>query len=187
MLPEVAPDWKSEGGYALELGDEAAVAEHCEHVAARAAAWLPGSDACGRLAKRPRRAIYRVKTFQCILEIDNALRGESGDGPGLKHFQRQMLQDGSVDLKAPLMWPRLCISSDQGPDIWSALSWLEGPGRINVHRASDPSHGVHGDTLLAAWDCGLGTSPQRKSGPSHLLQLRVIVISLGVRSTFLFL
>ena len=157
VFVEVAPDYKSEGDYALDVGDAAGVADHMRYVEERAALWLPGSDNCGRPSKVARRKLQRVKTHRVLLELDNALQGHDGSGAGLARFQRPLRPDGTLDLSSPLQWPRLVLASDQGPDIWSAATWLEGPGRANVHRVSDPNHGVHADTLLSAFDCKLGT------------------------------
>jgi hypothetical protein len=160
----VGADFKSEGSYALEDGSMERAQHKRDAGEGRASSWLP-TESCGRPAKVRRNVLYRVKTFRCVLELDNALLLESGKGPGLKHFQRPLLENGEVDLSNPAKWPRSNISSDQGPHIWSAVCWMEGPGRLNVHRANDPSHGVQD---LLNYRCSCSGTLQKETRVSLL-------------------
>ena len=123
-------------------------------MSARAKAWV-GSGS-GPAAKVRKHKMHRVKIHSALLEVDNALQYADGSGPGLKPYQRQLLPDGSMDLKSPLSWPRPAWNSDQGSDMWGGVTWFEEVGRGVVHRISDPSHGVFRDTLGGVFDVKLG-------------------------------
>eukprot|EP00971_Amphidinium_carterae_P332007 6465886-Amphidinium_carterae.1 len=142
------------------MGDSTAVAAEEQRIQEACFEWLSGlqteRSGTGKY-KRKARKIHRVKAYKWILEVDNALRGVSGLGIGLKHFV--VPADWREESAArPLDWPVLILSSDQGPDGWCAMSFLESPHvGLNIVREPDShNHGVHNDTIGACLDMGWG-------------------------------
>ena len=119
----------------------------------------------GRRPKKKARAsskpLYRTKSSQLVVEIDNALKCRPFGGPGLVAFQAPDNWKSICDERC-LEWRTLVGSLDQGPDCWCAQNWMEddGPhgGHIVYYREPDAhNHGVHNDVLNAALECGMGS------------------------------
>jgi hypothetical protein len=102
----------------------------------------------------------RTKAFRWTVEVDNALKGATGDLPGLKLFQLpEGWRSNEELLKRALSWPCLAISSDEGSDGWTAMNWMDSDlGRVNFIREPDvENHGKHNDWLGSTREAGLGS------------------------------
>lgn len=117
-------------------------------------------DASRRVAKKRKTggALYRQKSWRWILELDNMLKMPPFGVGGLNRF-RAPIGWATAEGAACLSWPCLVVSSDQGPDAWTAQSWLESPehGCLNIVREPDShNHGLHNDALGAVMDINFG-------------------------------
>ena len=117
----------------------------------RAARFLARDPAEAPDAKRPCTKRRRVKTLEWLLALDNGLRVCTGAGLGAFRVAEEPL-----DTSSGFTWPSLCVAPDQGLDGHCALNWAcWGPGRLNIERTDDPSHGAHNDIDLTLRDSGL--------------------------------
>lgn len=106
--------------------------------------FISGADTAEATRQRKR---YRVKSYQWLLCLDNALLVSSGAG-----LDRYIPGEG----QDPWTWRSLSVASDQGSDALCATNWLAyGPGGANVDRVDDASHGVHNDLMAMIRPCGL--------------------------------
>ena len=160
LLPKTRPDFESEAMRLLEEGRVAEADEAEELMDQRCYDWAveDGHEARQKRGAPNKRVWHRSKSEAAAHEIDNALRGPEGLGPGLKKFQLPADWDSPQQLAECLSWPLLGVSCDQGNDLWTMLNWMDGPdARLNFFREPDTeNHGVHNDWLGACWDCKLG-------------------------------
>ena len=150
---EASLDYRSEAAYRQELGDDEAVEELISGRKREVQNVLGPGASEGEPKPKKAKTVHRAKIMTAGLELDNALKGPFGAGPGLRHF---VVTEDAEKTVPPLRWPRLLMSTDEGPDIFGLQTWMDNQARVCLQRTPDPSHGVHGDTLLAAEDCFLG-------------------------------
>jgi len=90
------------------------------------------------------------------VELDNALRGADGKGPGLKMFQAPPDWQEKSEVLAGL--PCALVSGDQGGDLWTAENLMDSDlGRLNYVQEPDVfNHGIHNDLVGTSLDLGFG-------------------------------
>ena len=90
------------------------------------------------------------------MELDNALRGADGKGPGLKMFQAPPDWQEKSEVLAGL--PCALVSGDQGGDLWTAENSMDSDlGRLNYVQEPDVfNHGIHNDLVGTSLDPGFG-------------------------------
>ena len=111
---QVGRDLRSTAGIGLEL-------ENAEDVEASRARWeLFGKEVVRHWTVAPqgharkkgeKRQCYRQKTFEWLLESDNALRGITGDG-----WKQYVVDEQREAEEDSLSWPLGLINADNGPD-----------------------------------------------------------------------
>ena len=114
-----------------------------------------------RGTKRPRaskrKRFARQKSYQALLELDNALRGPCGNGPGLRRWQ--LPEDWRSRPEILSSWPVVLIAGDQGPNLWRAENWM-GSDLARVLHVREPyiNHALHGlgAQRHGLWLFGLG-------------------------------
>ncbi len=93
---------------------------------------------CGKVeqSEKPRKR-HRVKAYQFLRRLDNALQFHTGGG--LARYQVQPADLMAVD-SSWIEWPRLSITADRGSDVVSAMHFCQRRLLLNVDYLPDASH-----------------------------------------------
>ena len=92
------------------------------------------SKAAQGTAASSSKKVYREKTFEVGLGLDNALRASFN--VGLNYYVVD-------EKKPPIEWPLLCVSCDEGSDGKAMLYALQSARwNLNIVGRFDPNHGL---------------------------------------------